>query len=140
MILILEDDLDRTTRFLAVLARIAPAVETRMWTSAPAMLAELPTLLPGAVLVSLDNDLFPLEPGDPDPGEGVDVARWLAEQSPSCPILVHTSNGPAADAMLSLLEPAGWDLHRIPPLGEDWIETDWRGVVRSLLRRNGGGR
>lgn len=140
MILILEDDPDRTTRFRAVLARIAPTVETRVWTSAPAMLAELPALLPGAALVSLDNDLFPLESGDPDPGEGVDVARWLSEQPPTCPIVAHTSNGPAADAMLSLLEPADWELHRIPPLGEDWIETDWRGVVRSLLRRGGGGR
>jgi hypothetical protein len=35
------------------------------------------------------------------------------------------------------LELGGWEFHRVPPLGDDWIENDWRRVVRDLLNRRG---
>jgi hypothetical protein len=33
------------------------------------------------------------------------------------------------------LELADWTYHRVPPLGDDWIEADWYRIVERLLRK-----
>jgi hypothetical protein len=52
-------------------------------------------------------------------------------------VIVHTSNGIRGDAMEGEFELAGWTCRRLMPLGDDWIEVDWRAAVRRLLRRRG---
>jgi hypothetical protein len=133
-LLILEDDADRKTRFLAAAPRLG--LTPQVWRGAFDMLAELETFLPTARLVTLDNDPDPdLPPGTPDPGEGIDVARWLAARSPVCPVIIHTSNTLRGDAMEGELELAGWRSRRVAPIGDDWIEVDWYLAAKKLLRR-----
>jgi hypothetical protein len=134
MILILEDNADRVRRFRTVLARIAPALPVQLWRSARVMVRELEPFLAKAVLLSLDHDLDPLDGDVEDPGDGLDVVKFLAERQPVCPVIVHSSNGPRADWMMGDLELAGWAYWRVAPLGEDWIEQSWRRVARRLLR------
>jgi hypothetical protein len=135
MLLMLEDNAERVQRFRAALQQIDPALELRLWRSAWVMLREMPALLPAARLISLDHDLDP-EEGDPsDPGTGWDVTKVLAELPPTCPVIIHTSNGERATWMMGELELGGWEFHRLPPLGDDWIERDWRRLVRRLLKR-----
>ena len=135
-VLMLEDDTERVEWFTAALGRADPSLRLVVWRSARRMLGELPDLLPSARLVSLDHDLEP-DPADlGDPGDGLDVAKWLAERQPVCPVIVHTSNGVRGDAMMGELELGGWEHHRVYPLGDDWIEVDWYRVVRRLLRRS----
>jgi hypothetical protein len=135
MILLLEDNAERMERFRAALAQVAPALPLQLWRSARVMVRELPAILPDAVLISLDHDLDPW-PGDTeDPGDGLDVVKFLAERPPVCPVIVHTSNRQRADWMVGDLELAGWKYRRVAPLGDDWIEQSWRRVARRLLRR-----
>ncbi|MEX0777855.1 MAG: cyclic-phosphate processing receiver domain-containing protein [Phycisphaeraceae bacterium] len=94
---------------------------------------ELEAQLPNAAVISLDHDLYSNDATAPDPGDGLDVARWLAALAPSCPVLIHSSNVERANMMMGELTLGGWDCRRIAPLGDDWIETDWAVVVRQLL-------
>lgn len=134
-VLMLEDDAERVERFTAALRRAEPSLHLVVWRSARRMLGELEPLLPSAVLIGLDHDLEP-EAGDPtDPGDGLDVAKWLADRPPACPVIVHTSNGARGGAMQGEFDLAGWRCRRVMPLGDDWIEVDWYRAARALLRR-----
>ncbi|HEY1190623.1 MAG TPA: cyclic-phosphate processing receiver domain-containing protein [Gemmata sp.] len=130
IVLMLEDDRERVDRFEAVAAKLG--AELVIWADAHRMLAELPSHLASAALISLDHDLLPLR--DVDPGDGLDVAKHLATLAPACPVIVHTSNRIRGDAMMGALELAGWEHHRVPPIGDDWIEVDWFRQARRLLR------
>ncbi|MGL6097268.1 MAG: hypothetical protein ACRC7O_15900, partial [Fimbriiglobus sp.] len=132
-LLILEYDAARTERFLAVARRLR--LTPRVWRAAADMLADLEPFLPHACLIALDNDPDPEWPANaPDPGEGIDVARWLGGRPPVCPVIVHTSNSARGHAMVGELELAGWTVRRVGPVGDDWIELDWRLAARDLIR------
>jgi hypothetical protein len=128
----LEDDTERLDRFEAVARRLD--FEIVVWADANRMIAELPQHLASAALISLDHDLLPLR--DIDPGDGLDVAKYLATLAPACPVIVHTSNGRRGDAMEGELELAGWTYHRVAPLGDDWIGVDWHRLVQRTLRKS----
>jgi hypothetical protein len=133
MLLLLEDNLERVERFTAAFRRIDPVMELRLWRDAGRMLLELPAVLLAARIIFLDHDLEP--EGSEDPGTGGDVARRLAVLRPRCPVLIHSANSERAAWMMDLLESVGWECHRVPPLGDDWIEEDGRRLVRRLLKR-----
>lgn len=137
MLLMLEDDAERIERFTATLGAIAPAMPLLVWRSAVRMIREVDAYLPAARLISLDHDLEPVE-GDEDPGDGIDVARYLAERRPVCPVIVHSSNGTRSDWMIGEFELGGWEYRRVAPLGDDWIESYWGSVVRDFLKRSKG--
>jgi hypothetical protein len=136
MLLMLEDNAERVERFTATLRGITPSLSLRLWRNAWVMIRELQPLLPTVQLISLDHDLDPEEGATDDPGTGWDVAKYLAPLPPVCPIIVHTSNGERAEWMMGEFELGGWKCHRVPPLGDDWIERDWRRIVRRLLKIN----
>lgn len=131
LLLMLEDDTERLVRFRTVAARLGMSLV--VWRDARRMVAEATELLHRAALVSLDHDLE--SESEADPGDGLDVARHLAALAPTCPVIVHTSNGVRGDAMVGELELTGWAHHRVLPLGDDWIEVDWFAVARRALRR-----
>ncbi|HEY8504794.1 MAG TPA: cyclic-phosphate processing receiver domain-containing protein [Gemmataceae bacterium] len=139
MILLLEDDADRVRRFTAAIRAIDPDIAFRLWSSARAMLREMDEYLPGARLISLDHDLVPVDGADDcggeDPGDGLEVAKALAGRPPVCPVIIHSSNGERSVWMSGEFELGGWTCHRVPPIGDDWIEQDWRLVATKLLRR-----
>src|SRR5262245_29632381 len=122
MLLMLEDDPDRIERFTAILDAIAPTMPLRIWRSAGKMIREIAPFLPVARLVSLARDLEPVE-GEEDPGDGIDVARYLAEGPPVCPVIIHSSNGSRSDWMIGEFELGGWEYRRVAPIGDDWIES-----------------
>jgi CheY-like chemotaxis protein len=74
-VLILEDDLSRIDGFKSVLSRFGPGYEMKFWRNAKEMIKELDGYIQTAALISLDHDLSPIEPGEQDPGDGLDVAR-----------------------------------------------------------------
>jgi len=103
------------------------------------MIRELECYLPEARLISLDHDLEP-SGEEEDPGDGLEVAKFLAQRPPCCPVIIHSSNTLRSLAMSGEFELAGWKFLRVPPLGEDWIEAFWRPTARKLLRRRTGGK
>jgi hypothetical protein len=133
-ILILEDNADRITQFTGVLARLASDMPVLWYRSAKAMVREIGEYLGRVAFMSLDHDLEPY-PGEEDLGEGVDVTRHLATLRPACPVIIHTSNSDRASWMMADLERAGWKCVRVPPIGDDWVESDWCRAVGRCLKR-----
>jgi ADP-ribosylglycohydrolase len=68
-----------------------------------------------------------------DPGTGLDVACFLGDFLPVCPVLLHSSNTDRVYSMHNELRFAGWMVDRIGPLGNGWIGTSWLRRVRELL-------
>lgn len=132
MLLLLEDDAERTARFRATVDRLG--IELRVWRSAFAMLAELKAHFPHAALIALDHDLIS-EPGESDLGDGLMVARHLVSLPDPRPVVIHTSNTLRGDSMEGELQLAGWPYRRVLPVGDDWIEVDWFRAATRLLRR-----
>ncbi len=134
MLLLLEDNAERVRRFTVALRAIDPALPLLVWRDARAMIREVGPHLPAARVISLDHDLE-APPGDPDPGDGLEVAKFLVSQPVVLPVIIHSSNGERSTWMAGEFELAGWPFWRVAPLGEDWVEVDWRRLVRRLLRR-----
>jgi len=131
--LVLEDNPNRTAAFHNAAKLCRQSEEIRIWRIAAQMVQELPELLSGATLLSLDHDLYKQNENDPEPGCGRDVAIYLARQEPLCPIIIHSTNTDAAWGMHNELTSAGWQVEIIHHLDEaDWIETRWLALARKL--------
>ena len=91
-ILILEDNDERIAAFQTVAPELGEGMVVKIWRDAPSMIAECAAFFPTAALISLDHDLNPMPGAAVDPGTGVDVARFLGDFMPVCPVLVHSSN------------------------------------------------
>lgn len=136
MLLLLEDDAERVSRFTAALHAIDPELPLIVWRDAQGMIREVGRYLPSARLISLDHDLEPLD-GGPDPGDGLEVVKFLVSQPLVRPVIIHTSNGERSTWMAGEFDLAGWRHWRVAPIGDDWIEVDWHRRVRRLLKRPG---
>jgi hypothetical protein len=132
MLLMLEDNAERLERFAATLRAIDADLPLQVWRDAHVMIREVEPLLPSATLISLDHDLEP-EPGASDPGDGLAVVKFLVSQPIVRPVIIHSSNSERSTWMAGEFDLAGWRHWRVPPLGDDWIESDWPLVVQSLL-------
>src|SRR5688500_1141285 len=91
MLLMLEDEADRVRRFTVALRAVAPEMPLLVWGDAKAMVREVGPHLPAARVISLDHDLIPAD-GGPDPGDGLEVVKFLVGQPVVRPVIIHTSN------------------------------------------------
>ena len=132
-ILILEDNEERISAFQAAVESLAPEFRLVLWRDAPSMINECEQFFPSAALICLDHDLNPVPGSVEDPGTGLDVARFLGDFVPVCPVLIHSSNTDRVYSMLNELRFANWIVHRVGPIGNDWISTSWVPAVRKLL-------
>jgi ADP-ribosylglycohydrolase len=136
-ILILEDNDERIAAFQKTVASLGDGFELRVWRDAPSMIAECEAFFPTTALISLDHDLNPMPGATVDPGTGVDIARFLGDFMPVCPVLIHSSNTDRVYSMHNELRFAGWMADRVGPIGTDWIETSWLRSARRLLTEFG---
>ncbi|HYV26712.1 MAG TPA: ADP-ribosylglycohydrolase family protein [Candidatus Eisenbacteria bacterium] len=132
-ILLLEDNDERIAAFQKTVAALGDGFELKVWRDAPSMIAKCETFFPTAALISLDHDLNPMPGATGDPGTGVDVARFLGDFMPVCPVLIHSSNTDRVYSMHNELRFAGWMVDRVGPIGADWIETSWLRNAKRLL-------
>jgi ADP-ribosylglycohydrolase len=135
-ILILEDNDERIAAFRKAVAALGPEFELKIWRDVPSMCAECEEYFPTAALFSLDHDLNPASGATADPGCGVDVARFLGDFMPVCPVVIHSSNTDRVYSVDNELRFAGWTTDRVGPLGMDWIETSWLRRVREILSQH----
>lgn len=135
LLVMLEDDLERIERFTAVLSQRVENLEPSVSRTSHQFIAAYVELTQKPHLIALDHDLFTDSPNEPDPGDGRDVAAFLAMQTAVCPVLIHTTNAPAGDSMLFTLREHGWTADRIAPLGHDWIEAYWYPYAMRMLGR-----
>jgi ADP-ribosylglycohydrolase len=133
-ILMLEDNEERIADFMNAVQQLGDDYELKVWRDAPSMCDECAAFFPTAALISLDHDLNS-QPGAPqDPGCGLDVAQFLADFLPVCPVLLHSSNTDRVYSMQNEFRFAGWTVDRVGPLGEGWIARAWLPKVREILR------
>lgn len=83
--------------------------------------------------ISLDHDLHP--PGVVDAGDGMQIAQWLSDLKPACPIIIHTSNGEQGRRMHGVLEASRCDIRLAGAIGEDWIDRDWIVEITAAYRQ-----
>jgi hypothetical protein len=135
-LVMLEDDLDRIRRFRAIVATHHPDARLDVYRTAPAFIAAYSALTSMPCLVCLDHDVFVDSPDEPDPGDGRDVSTFLTTQPAICPVLIHSTNAPAADGMMFSMRDAGWTVDRIAPIGGDWIEAYWYPAAYKIVSVN----
>jgi hypothetical protein len=132
-ILILEDNDERIAAFQKAVAALENNFELKIWRDAPSMIAECEPFFPTTALISLDHDLNPMPGAKVDPGTGLDVAKFLAECRPVCPLIIHSTNADRAHSMHNELRFADWIAERVGPIGTGWIETMWLRKAREFL-------
>lgn len=136
-IVILEDNLDRQVAMRKCLVKRLPEARVEFHVTSIALIQSLSQRRDDVKLIALDHDLEMIDPGDGklvDPGTGLDATEWLAQISPNIPCIVHTTNMPAGERMVSTLQSAGWSVQRVVPYGDtEWIrEVWWRAVQRAI--------
>jgi len=136
LILILEDNAERIESFQRVIGKLPSQPQLIIWHDAPSMIREIGKFLPEAMLISLDHDLNPQPDSASDPGTGLEVAEYLAKLKPVCPVVLHSSNFERVWSMRNELTHAGWQVERVGPIGQDWIETSWLKKIRDILLKN----
>jgi hypothetical protein len=132
-ILILEDNEERIREFKLAVASLGPQFRFRFWHDAPAMIVECSPYLSGACLISLDHDLNPPPNSTTDPGTGLEVAEFLGQQDPVCPVIIHTSNSERRWSMHNEFRFGKWLIEIVPPVGENWIQHSWLPKAKTLL-------
>ena len=134
-ILILEDNEERIADFEKAVERLGGGYDLKLWRDTHSMRAECEKCFSTAALISLDHDLNPVPGTTADLGTGLDVARFLGDFLPVCPVLIHSSNTDRVYSMHNELRFAGWTVDRVGPLGTDWIQTSWLRRTRELLKQ-----
>src|SRR3954466_10748263 len=101
-IVILEDNVERQQAMRAWLADRFYSYEHQFFDDSSEMIRYLADHLSDTIVISLDHDLD-LKPTPDgrclDPGSGREVADYLAARIPVCPIVLATTNAPAAAGM-----------------------------------------
>ncbi len=137
-ILVLEDNDDRIAAMRSAIADRFGQYAVSFFKSCDEMKSAITQDgLADVVAIALDHDLEML-PGPEgrmvDPGTGVEMAEWLKDQSPKCPVVVHTTNTSGGTEMVRLLRKAGWRVERVVPYdGESWIATAWFSLIRTYI-------
>jgi len=122
-VLILDEDAGRRADFQRVARTLG--LEVKVWDDAHTMQSECEHFLKDAALISLEHDL--------DRGSGLDVAKFLAERAPVCPVIVHTSNSDRSYSIMNELRFANWMVDRVGPIGDRWVDKYWAKKAREFL-------
>ena len=144
LILILEDDPSRIDVMKGWLQDRLYMFEHRFFDQ-PSELIELVKQRSGDILaVSLDHDLNDLcllpsqkslVPSD-DP-TGMDVVKFLEQQAPTFPVLIHSSNHDAAKKMVSCFKKRHWSVDRVIPFDDiSWIGDEWLPKLRKFIEKH----
>jgi hypothetical protein len=133
-IVLVEDNDGRIARFRAAVDALPGKPELFLWHDSNQFAREFPSIEDRVGVISLDYELLPKTVSAPDPGSGIEAARFLIQQKTRCPVIVHTSSFDHAIVMLRMLHLAGWHAERVSPMGEDWTRRFWLPKVKTFLK------
>lgn len=136
IVFLLEDNPARLECIRRVLGEMLPDREVHIEDDCASAIAWLEENQSEVDLISLDHDLDSV-PRDEQPGVdhgcGRPVADFLAGRSPTCPVVIHTSNAIAGDGMYYELRRAKWPVFRVYPHDHhEWVARDWADTIREL--------
>lgn len=137
---ILEDDIDRQRAMAECFHDRFPQYPIRYFATAAEMIWYLRRYRSELIAIALDHDLELIPVTDQenlDSGTGRNVADFLATVSPTCPVVIHTTNDHAGFAMGETLRQAGWPVSRVVPYGDmEWISEVWFRAMRDAIVAN----
>lgn len=140
-IVVLEDNADRARVMRECLSDRFHTYEVRFFDSAAATIDFLEEHLHDTIVICLDHDLElkqSPEGNSIDTGTGRQVADFLAQRSPVCPVVIHTTNSAAAQGMEMVLKESGWKTYRVVPFNDlEWIPGEWFRAVRRAIVKPG---
>ena len=129
---ILDNRDDCNARLQKAVSALGGDLQLRFWPNGNSLIAGCAEWFPNAAVLSLNCE--------PDPrgetvvtGTALDLARFIGDFPPVCPVVIHSSNAEGARAIIKELRSAHWMAEHIAPLGADWIERRWLSRVRTLL-------
>ncbi|MFO0967307.1 MAG: cyclic-phosphate processing receiver domain-containing protein [Gemmataceae bacterium] len=135
--MVLEDNTDRQREMESLLRDRFFTYEHHFFSDPAESARFLEEHLGETILISLDHDmeLIPTSDGRVrDPGSGRQVAEMLATKPPTCPIVFHSTNANAVEAMKLILTDAGWGAYSVTPFGNlEWIGKQWLPTVRKAI-------
>jgi ADP-ribosylglycohydrolase len=132
-ILILEDNEERIADFKTAIRELGDGYELRVWRDAHLMCQQCEEFFATTALISLDHDLNASTTEATDPGTGLDVASFLGDFLPVCPVLLHSSNTDRMCSMHNELRFADWFVDPIGPIGNSWVQSSWLPQVRKMV-------
>lgn len=137
VLFVLENDPERVSAMQDALLSEMPSVKATYFDNAPDAVAWLSRNLNAVDLISLDHDLGPeaTRDGQPfDPGSGRDIANYLKERTPRCPVILHTDNFFVRPTMQAALDAGKWDHTYVAPgNGNSWVLRQWIPKVREAI-------
>lgn len=134
-IAILEDDAERIEHMKQILESDFSDHSVRFFSNALSMIDWVEQHLDDVALFSLDHDLIAEDLNAPDPGDGRDVANYLATKDAWCPVIIHSTNYYGRVGMKYALLDRGWTVEIISPEPEiEWIDNKWEKAVVKLLK------
>ncbi len=137
LLLVLENDLANIEEMRQQLAGAGLKKSVTFIDNSPDCILWLSRNLLRCGLISLDYDLGPFRENDPesfDPGTGRDVAHYLAERAPVCPVVIHTDNFFIRPGIQEILDNGNWRHHSVSPgNGITWIRTEWLPAVKQYF-------
>ncbi|MCP4348562.1 MAG: hypothetical protein GY795_24020 [Desulfobacterales bacterium] len=138
MIAILEDNTARYEEMLKALKEQGIEYEVKLFDNAPEMTEWLKHNINTLKIISLDHDLGPnreINGKISDPGNGRDVADFLAKHKPVCHIIIHTTNYHARPGMESELRNNKWNCTSVYPFNDlEWIKSAWIKEVKNNIK------
>jgi CheY-like chemotaxis protein len=139
-IFLLEDNPARLAEMLDVLREVFPDHVVHVEDDSNSAIRWLTENQPRVDLISFDHDLdsVPRNESQPtDHGCGRDVVNFLATCSPTCPVIIHTSNAMAGDGMFYELKYSKWPVVRVYPHDHhDWVKSDWKSALLQLIQQS----
>ncbi len=137
LIFVLENDPVRIGAMRESLESSMLAGSATFIDNAPDAVAWLSRNLGRCGVISLDHDLGGEQMRDGcsfDPGSGRDIANYLAERTPVCPVLLHTDNFFVRPGIISVLESGSWKHSFVSPgNGIAWVSREWLPQIIRLL-------
>jgi hypothetical protein len=134
---ILEDNEERRIAMQSCLDKRFPKLNVHFSIAADQFIEIAGKGLEEGDVVSLDHDLEDViteDGGRIDAGTGRHAADFLATREPTGPVMVHSTNVPAAIGMEMALSEAGWITHRITPFNDiEWIHSIWIDTLNDML-------
>jgi hypothetical protein len=125
-LLILEDDRDRIAAFTTAIQQLEVEIDLKFWRDADSMSRECEAYFPIAALICVNPAL----------GCSLDIAKFLADFLPVCPILLYSSDAEQFHSVQNEFRSSGWLLERVCTLNDNWVTTSWLSKVRTLLALN----
>jgi hypothetical protein len=126
-ILILDDNKERRASFERAARELGAGFEVRIWDCPVQMAKECEKYFPYAALISLEHDLLNTD------HTGLDMAKFLADKRPVCPVIVHTANSERCFSMINELRFADWVVDRVAPVGAEWIDRRWAPKAKQFI-------